>query len=258
MGRGHAHEPGAPAGDPTSVIHRLDPRAKLAGLVGVTIVAVTTPLAAWPVWACCAAVLVGVAVLGRVPPKVVWRRARVILPVVALAAVFIPFAREGESAFAIGPFTASVEGLEVLITVLVRACIGTLSAILLTCTTSVPALLRALEALRVPRLLTLTAAFTYRYLFVIGEELVRMRAALAARGYRPRGPLGLAPLGRMVGALFLRSHGRGERVYLAMLARGYAGAMPQAEPLRLARADAVFVGAVAVALVPVRAALGLA
>ena len=37
-----------------------------------------------------------------------------------------------------------------------------------------------------PRLLMLIAAFMYRYLFVIVEEVGRMRAALAARGYRPR------------------------------------------------------------------------
>ena len=37
------------AGDPASPVHRLDPRAKLLGLTGVTIVAVSAPLRAWPV-----------------------------------------------------------------------------------------------------------------------------------------------------------------------------------------------------------------
>ena len=39
--------------------------------------------------------------------------------------------------------------------------------------------------------------------------------------------------GRVATALFLRTYGRGERVYLAMLARGYRGAMPQLAPLRV-------------------------
>jgi cobalt/nickel transport system permease protein len=256
VGRGQAHAPGAPAGDPASRIHRLDPRAKILGLLGVTVVAVTTPLSAWPVWACCGAVLVAVAALARVPPAVIGRRALPVLPVVLLAAAFIPFARAGEEVFALGPLSASDAGLRALLAVSVKATIGTVSAVLLTCTASVPALLRGLEALRVPRVLTLVAAFAYRYLFVVADEARRMRTALAARGYRARTPLALAPLGRVVGALFLRSYARGERVYLAMLARGYAGAMPAAAPLRLARADRMFLAAVALALVPARAALG--
>ena len=60
------------------------------------------------------------------------------------------------------------------------------SAVLLGATTTLPHVLRGLEALRVPRLFMLIAAFMYRYLFVIVEEARRMRAALAARGYRPR------------------------------------------------------------------------
>jgi cobalt/nickel transport system permease protein len=114
--------------------------------------------------------------------------------------------------------------------------------------------LRGLEALRVPRLLVVIGTFMYRYLFVIVDELGRMRAAMAARGFRPRTVLHAGATGRLAGALFLRTYGRGERVYLAMLARGYAGHMPQLTPLALRRADALFVAAVVLALVPLRIA----
>ena len=83
---GGAHVPASIAGDPGSAIHRLDPRAKLLGLVGVTVVAVSTPLAAWPVWVLCAVALSAVAVVARVPPRVVWRRSRVVLPLVLFVA----------------------------------------------------------------------------------------------------------------------------------------------------------------------------
>ncbi len=42
------------AGDPASPVHRLDPRAKLLGLASVTLVAVSTPLRAWPAFVACA------------------------------------------------------------------------------------------------------------------------------------------------------------------------------------------------------------
>jgi cobalt/nickel transport system permease protein len=142
--------------------------------------------------------------------------------------------------------------------VALKATIGTVSAVLLGATTAFPSVLRGLEAMRVPRLLVLTASFMHRYLFVIVEEAARMRAALAARAYRPRTALHAGALGRVATAMFLRTYSRGERVYQAMLARGYQDRMPQLAPLVLRRADALFVLAVAVALVPLRVAAGVA
>jgi cobalt/nickel transport system permease protein len=132
-----------------------------------------------------------------------------------------------------------------------KAAIGTVSAVLLGATTTFPDVLHGLERMRAPRLLTLIAGFMYRYLFVIGGEARRMRVALAARGYRPRHALQAAALGRVATALFLRTFERGERVYVAMLARGYAGATPRLRPLAFARADVLFLAMLA-ALVPLR------
>ena len=57
------------AGDPASPVHRLDPRAKTVGMVAITIVAVSTSLGAWPVYAGCAVVLAAVAATARVSPR---------------------------------------------------------------------------------------------------------------------------------------------------------------------------------------------
>ena len=245
------------AGDPASPVHRLDPRAKILGLFAVTLVAVSAPLSAWPVFVGCALVLAAVASVARVAPRDIWRRARFILPVVLFVAVFLPFVRKGGQAYEIGPLTAYQGGLEVFGAVAMKATIGTISAVLLGATTTFPAVLRGLEAMRVPKLLVLIAAFMYRYLFVIVEEAGRMRAALAARAYRPRTALHAGALGRVATAMFLRTYARGERVYHAMLARGYSGAMPQLSPLVMRRADVLFVVVVLVALVPLRVVAGV-
>jgi cobalt/nickel transport system permease protein len=242
------------AGDPASPIHRLDPRAKVVGLLAVTIVAVSTPVAAWYVWVACALVLAAIAALARVDAGTVWRRARLVLPLILFVAAFLPFVRKGGETYDLGPLAVSEEGLLVLASVAAKATLGTVSAVLLGATTAFPDVLRALEALRVPRLLTLIAAFMYRYVFVVVAEVQRMRAALAARGYRPRTLLQAGTVGRIAAALFLRSHARGERVYLAMLSRGYAGSMPLAAPLAAGRREALFLAAVALSLVPLRIA----
>jgi cobalt/nickel transport system permease protein len=243
MSASHLHDVGV-AGDPASPIHRLDPRAKLIGLAGVTVVAVTTPLAAWPAYVACGAVLVLTAALARVRVRTLWRRVRVVLPLVLFVGVFLPFVREGDPVD-LGPFTVSEQGLATFATVSVKAILGTFSAVLLGATTSFPDVLHALERLRMPRLLVLIAAFMYRYLFTIVDEVQRMRAALAARGYAPRNALQAAAIGRVATALFLRTYERAERVHLAMLARGFDQRMPRLDALAFRRADAVFLTALA-------------
>ena len=138
----------------------------------------------------CGAVLAAVAVAGRVPALELWRRARFVLPLVLLVGVFLPFVRDGGQQLELGPLTVHEEGLKVFAAVAAKAVIGTVSAVLLGVTTSFPSVLRGLEAMRVPRLFVLIAAFMYRYLFVIVEEVGRMRAALLRRraGRTHRGP----------------------------------------------------------------------
>jgi cobalt/nickel transport system permease protein len=246
-----AHLHSGVAGDPRSPIHRLDPRAKLIGLAGVTVVAVSTPLRAWPAYVACALALAFVAALARVSPRTLWSRAKVVLPLVLFVAVFVPFVREGEPVD-LGPVTVSREGLETFATVGAKALLGTLSAVLLGATTSFPDVLHALERLRAPKLLVLIAAFMYRYLFTIVDEVQRMRAALSARGYAPRHALQAQAIGRVATALFLRTYERAERVHLAMLARGWRQTMPRLDVLAYTRADALFLTALAGTLITAR------
>ncbi len=68
--------------------------------------------------------------------------------------------------------------------------------------------------------------FMVRYLDVVTGEMARMMTAMRSRGYDPRSPRHWPTLARTLGALFIRSYERGERVHLAMLSRGYDGALP--------------------------------
>ena len=239
------------AGNPRSPIHRLDPRAKLIGLAGITLVVVTTPLQAWPVYVAAALALATVAALARISPRTLWSRAKVVLPLVLFVAIFVPFFRGGQQ-LDLGPVDVSKEGLETFATVSAKAILGTLSAVLLGATTSFPDVLHALERLKAPKLLVLIAAFMYRYLFTIVDEVQRMRAALAARGYAPRHALQVQAIGRVATALFLRTYERAERVHLAMLARGWRQTMPRLDTLAFTRADALFLAALATPLLAIR------
>jgi cobalt/nickel transport system permease protein len=119
-------------------------------------------------------------------------------------------------------------------------------AILLVATTRFPDIVHALEHLRVPSILTTIIAFLYRYLFVLGDEVFRLMraresrsAALDVSGARSgRSAVWRARVaGHMAGQLFLRSYERSDRVYNAMLARGYKGHLQTINPHELRRRD---------------------
>jgi cobalt/nickel transport system permease protein len=246
----HALESAGLAGDPASPVHRLDARAKLIGLGGLTVIAATAPRGAWPLLAACAVLLAGVALAARVPAAVIARRALVALPVVAVAAATLPFAHGGGPDTAVGPVQVSHAGLAIFGAAAGKAAVGTVSAVLLAATTTVPAALDGLRRLRMPAVLVAIAGVTWRYVFVLAGEIGRMRTALAARGHRARHLLDGGATGKLATALFLRAHARGERVHTAMAARGYAGAPSRAAAAPLAPADLGFlVGMAGVPLV---------
>jgi cobalt/nickel transport system permease protein len=92
----------------------------------------------------------------------------------------------------------------------------------------------ALRKLGIPGLLVSIITLMWRYLFVIIDEVTRLmrarssRSAAAPAGERSGGSLWWRGrvTGGMAGSLFLRSLERSDRVYAAMLARGYNGELP--------------------------------
>jgi len=83
-----------------------------------------------------------------------------------------------------------------------------------------------------PEMLVQIMGFMIRYLDVVTGEMARMTTAMRSRGCDPRSPRHWPMLARSLGALFIRSYERGERVHLAMLSRGYTGTLPGTGGLR--------------------------
>jgi cobalt/nickel transport system permease protein len=106
---------------------------------------------------------------------------------------------------------------------LVRAWLCLIVMLMLVATTPWAKLLGALEWLRVPRVLLWILAFMYRYLFVLSDELARMRRAKQARTFRRNWWWELELTAHFVGVLFIRAFERAERVHAAMCARGWHG-----------------------------------
>ncbi|MBC6458725.1 cobalt ECF transporter T component CbiQ [Actinomadura sp. HBU206391] len=207
-----------------TVVHRLPPQCKLVATVTFVLAVVSTPREQAWAFGLYAALLAAVAATARVPAGVIARRMAIELPFVTFA-LLMPFVAHGERVTVAG-VGLSVSGLWGAWNILVKGTLGVVASILLAATTEPRALLLGIERLRLPSLLTQIATFMLRYADVVLDELRRMKVARAARGFEARGIRDVGVLARSLGALFLRSYERGERVYLAMVSRGYEGRMP--------------------------------
>jgi cobalt/nickel transport system permease protein len=227
-----------------SPLRRLDPRAKLAGLLVFIVLCVTTPPDRYWAFAAYLGLELLLLAISRLPWRHVARRMLVVLPFVMVVAVFLPFFQKGGGSYNLGPLSVSGHGLMVLWNVAAKSTLSVLAVILLSSTTPFPDLVKGMRRLRLPELLTSLLSFTYRYIFVLTDEVQRMRRARDSRGWSGRWLWQARTIGHMVATLFLRSYERGERVYAAMLARGYDGSLPLIYDYAFREAEWAFVGLV--------------
>jgi len=219
----------------SSALHTLDPRVKfILALVFILAIALT-PSGAWPVYILLLALVMAIDILSELGLGYVLRRAALALPFV-LAALPVIFTLDGPVLFQIplGPWmlSASQAGLERFISIALKSWISVQAAIVLAATTPFPDLMLAMRAVGIPRLLVAIFGLMWRYLFVLVDEVLRLVRARAARsgvadqpGLKAGGSLAWRAkiTGGMAGNLFLRAFERSDRIYTAMLSRGYDG-----------------------------------
>jgi len=115
-------------------------------------------------------------------------------------------------------------GVEKGALVALRAFSAILLALAMLSTTRFEQVLKAMEKLRVPNKLIQTVQFTYRYIFLLADEIHRMFTSLKARGFQGRTDMRtMITIGNSLAMLFVRSYERAQRVYEAMISRGYSG-----------------------------------
>jgi cobalt/nickel transport system permease protein len=221
---GHAHASGLHHAGATAV-HRLPAEAKVAATIVTVLAVVATPRNAVWAFAAHAVALLGVVAATRLPPGAVLRRMRIEVPFLAFA-VLLPIVGRGPRVDVAG-LSLSHEGLWAGWNIAAKGTLGVLAAIVLSSSTPVAELLRGVERLRAPKVMVAIAGFMVRYLDVVVGEAARMRVARLSRGDDPRWLWQARATAATGGTLFVRAYERGERVHLAMLARGYDGGMPE-------------------------------
>ncbi len=221
MGAGHSH-PLYRDGD--SAVHRAPVEVKIVCLLVFVLAVVATPREMfWP-FGIYAAIVLAVWWVARIPLTWILPRMLIEAPFLVLA-VLLPFSEGGERIDVAG-VALSVAGLYAAWGIVIKGTLGVAGSLTLAATTSARELPIGLSRLGVPALITSMLVLMIRYIDLLSAEASRMRMARMSRGDSPRTLHQVGAIAKGVGALFLRSYERGERVYLAMLSRGFDGRVP--------------------------------
>ncbi|MGI5917945.1 MAG: cobalt ECF transporter T component CbiQ [Anaerolineae bacterium] len=237
-----------PYRDGKSVVHRADPRVKLVVVLALLIIISLTPAAFWPAYVAYLGTLMLLIALARLKPVDVIKRSALALPFALMAVAGVLAVREGYPLVTVPLLRWQIiitdVGLYRFLTVLARAWLSLLLVATLIMTTHFTELVVAMRGIGIPRVLTAIIGLMYRYIYVLIDEAQRMMRARDARSAEVDAAQAGGSLrwraqvtGHMVGTLFLRTYERSERIYQAMLARGYAGEIRMLRPPVVSRRD---------------------
>ena len=219
-----------------SILHRTDARIKVAFMLTFLVVIALLPTGAWAVYLLMAGFLIMALLLSDLPKRKLLKRS-LLMEVPILFVVLPQIFMNKVDCYEIVLFMdwkicISMSALVKTISLLLKSWLSVQVVVLMASVTRFEDMLSALYALGLPRLLAAILGLMWRYLFIMIDEVQRMQRARASRSAclndsneRPAGSLlwRASVTGNMAGTLMLRSLQRGDRVYQAMLARGYDG-----------------------------------
>ncbi|MBI9048184.1 MAG: cobalt ECF transporter T component CbiQ [Anaerolineaceae bacterium] len=230
--------------DIESNLHELDARIKLPAAFALIVLIGALPQGAWPVLLFLFMTILGLQIASEIPFTVLYSRSLIAIPFL-LAALPILFTTDGivfaEFEFLKMPMTISIAGIERFVHILLKSWFSVHIAILLAATTQMMDLLNAMRVYRAPKMIVMIFRLMWRYLSIMVNKAQRMMRARAARSVNINGhhksrinhTVWQAKVtGSMAGSLFVQSLEQSERVYFAMLSRGFDGEirlMPQPE-----------------------------
>ncbi len=218
-------------------VHRLDPRAKVITTLVFLVCVVSfgkydllqmLPFVLFPIL---------LAAEGNLPMGFLAKKLLAVAPFAVLVGVFNPIL-DREVVAHIGGLGIS-GGWVSYASILARFALTTITALILIATTSMSGVCLGLRRLGAPDVFAAQLMFLYRYIFVLGEETMRVARARDLRSFGRSGT-GLRVYGNILGHLLLRTYERARRIYLAMLCRGFDGEIRLGRQLRFGARDAAF------------------
>ena len=205
-----------------SPLQRWDPRFKTFSL-GMFILGVAL-IKAIPLGAAALAVALALVWTAGLPAHFVAGGVKWVLLFLLPFFLVMPLSYPGEPAFRIVGLPFAWEGLRLAVLIVLKAVAIVLTAYAIFGSSRFDVSMLALQRLKCPKIIVQMLLFTYRYVFVFLAEMQRMDTAMSARGFVKKADgRTLRVIGNFIGTLLVRSFERTERIYKAMLSKGYQG-----------------------------------
>ncbi|CAO0821874.1 cobalt/nickel transport system permease protein [Desulfarculales bacterium] len=205
-----------------SLLHRLDPRAKLLATLAFSLILALER--SWPLlWAGLGMGLATVLV-ARLNPAELGKRLLGVNVFMVMLWLVLPWQVVPGNGWLGLAVTLHPYGLEMALVITLKGNALILAMLGLVSTSPVNHIFHALAHWRAPEKLLQLFFFFYRYLHVLHREYHRLSWGLKARGFTPGSNWRTYRTYAYVsGMLLVRSYDRAERVYQAMLCRGFNG-----------------------------------
>lgn len=213
-----------------SPVTRRAPVVRVAGTVLIALGAALLPLGAWSQMAALALLVGGLVAAARIRPGDFALRIAPPLAFVVLVSAAVLVLAPGEPLARVGPLVVTDAGLLRFGSALGRASVALGAAVVLVSTTPFTELVEALRTLRLPAAVTTALGLAYRYLYILTDEVERLRRAARSRNAGGGSASRRRLMVGITGAALQRSFDRSERIHRAMLARGFTGRMPALHP----------------------------
>jgi cobalt/nickel transport system permease protein len=205
-----------------SIVHRLDPRAKIILTAMFSIVTAVSGSITVSLVALCGGVILSI--IASVPFKPLIKRIALVNGFILFLWIFLPLTYPGDTILKLGPVALTREGLLYAALITLKSNAILLVVISLLGASSVFALVHALHHLAAPDKLIHLFFFCYRYIHVIMEEYNRLKDAARVRGFKPGfNAHTYKTYAYFVGMMLVRSYDRSARILAAMKCRGFKG-----------------------------------
>ncbi|MCX8030309.1 MAG: cobalt ECF transporter T component CbiQ [Thermodesulfovibrionales bacterium] len=208
-----------------SLFHRLDPRVKsLTVFFSAFIIVFMNTLEGLSFALFVSIILV---FLAKLDLKKLSKRLLAVNVFIFFLWLFLPFSADGVTLFKVGNIEATKEGFLQALLITLKANTLVLLTIVMLGTSEVFSLAHALIHLKIPKKLVLLFFFFYRYIYVMHDEYLKIRRAISLRCFQPKTDFHTyKTYAYLVGMLIIRSFERSQRIYKAMLCRGFKNDFP--------------------------------
>lgn len=206
----------------SSLIHQLDPRLKIViSFFTAFLIALSEQLTVLYYFLFLAVLLV---IITKIEFKFLFKKLLMINFFIIIIWLFIPATFPGRELFRIWNFSFSEEGIKYALKITLRSNAIMLFIISFLTTNTISELIHALYRLKVPRKLIYLFAFVYRYLDIIKKEYNHLQQAVLLRAFKPKTNLhSYKTYAYLIAMLLIRSYERSEKVYEALICRGFKG-----------------------------------